>query len=78
MGYRDYSELPMELFTRLSDPVHLNDDQLRRRLKQGQGEPIYRLEQLERIYNDMTLEPLIKLEFDRFHTLRSRKHHQPR
>lgn len=77
MGYSD-NEIPMELFTRVSDPVHLDDDQLRRRLKQGQGEPIYRLEQLERLYRDMALEPLIKLEFDRFHTLRSREKHRSR
>lgn len=77
MGYHDY-ELPMELFARVSDPIPLNDDQLRRRLKQGQGEPIYRLEQLELLYRDMALEPLIKLEFDRFHTLRSRKKHRAR
>lgn len=77
MGYHD-SDIPMELFTRVSDPVYMNDDQLRRRLKQGQGEPIYRIEQLERLYRDMALEPLIKLEFDRFHTLRSRQKHQAR
>lgn len=65
MGYRDY-EIPMELFTRLSEPVHLNDDQLRRQIQKGAGEPIYRIDQLERLYGDMALEPLIKLEFDRF------------
>ncbi len=71
MGYRDY-EIPMEIFARVSDAVYLDDDQLRRHMKQGQGEPIYRVEQLESLYRDMTLEPLVKIEFDRFHTLRPR------
>jgi hypothetical protein len=71
MGYRDTEQpSPVELFTRFAQPCEDSVQLLRHRLSGGQGRPIYRLDQLELLYEDLYQEPSVQLEYDSFLPIR--------
>ncbi len=71
MGYQD-QEYPnaMELFSHTGEPIEDQDGRLRRRMSKGEGQSIYRLSQLERFYHELREEPEVRLEYDRFLSVR--------
>jgi hypothetical protein len=67
MGYRNPElHYPLNLFTGGSESVAWSNEQLRRRLRIGNGQSIYRPDQVDAAYDELYDEPLLRLEYDRF------------
>jgi hypothetical protein len=67
MGHKDIENSnPLDIFANSGEPNSWNNERLHHRLREGQGYSLFRVDQLDAIYDDLMDEPLIKLEYDRF------------
>lgn len=67
MGFRDTdSPNPLEFFMSTGEPIAWSNERLRQRLQLGQGQSLYRADQVDAVYDALDEEPSVQLEYDRF------------
>jgi hypothetical protein len=67
MGYRNPDLLnPLNLFSSAAESITWSNERLHQRLRVGNGQSIYRADQIDAAYDELYDEPLLRLEYDRF------------
>jgi len=67
MSYNDSDQANLaELFPAANELVTWDNERLHQRLQEGQGIALFRMGQLEAFGQDLSEEPRLRLEYDRF------------